>query len=776
MYSVYDVLRAVDYPALSRIVGDELITGLPCPVAQHANQSERYGPAAVYPPKSGDPGTVICHNCGEKWGAQSLAKALAVEKAIRSAAPAPPPKPVLEAKSSPEPIALQGVWQRAQKAAAKESACLEYLARRWGDEDLAKIARRHVGWTADIKGRYFNRNYHLMVPLRGKDGAVATATRRYVGASKVDNKSKRLPNAAVGLASGTPIWFGDNPDEVKSKAAASTLWIGEGEIDTLLLLALREKGLITGAVIGAPGSAANSLGWWEATASLLDKPWPQSVVLVIDNDEAGDSYVQKSASFFPGAKRVFLPEGCDLTDVMANQGLSEVVSTLNAARNAGHRYYVLDDGRYAYYAGEKWYVCKKLAALKARIMESGVPPEDAAAVASMLPPAADLVFDPSSHNRVVFREGNTWLNSWKGLPLVACEGKWDAIHELLWRLCGRNKGVMDYVLDWLAAPLQAIAKGTTMRCKTALIFHGDQGTGKGLFFDGAMRAIYGRYHGIVNHRNLEDKFDPQKIGDSLFLVANEVADSTLRDANTLNILKSWVTDPFISVRKMNRAAFEIPIYFNLVMTSNHGQPIRLEPSDRRYSLVRCDEPLHLDKDFLRQLILERDSEWPTAPHFLNALLTREIAHDVTRPLVTQWREALIEAGRPSQEAFAIAICTDGFNSLAEDWMSEVEKRGRSGPFWLEKAGFVPTLTLSEVYSFWCRQQGVRHPVRSHELVESIKKECESRSIELKQVQKQISRKRLRGLAGLPMFKVDEQKATQQRAEEALTKLDSWPVN
>ena len=155
---------------------------------------------------------------------------------------------------------------------------------------------------------------------------------------------------------------------------------------------------------------------------------------------------------------------------------------------------------------------------------------------------------------------------------------------------------------------------------------------------------------------------------------------------------------------------------------------------------------------------------------MHSLQERSILNDVGVPLDTKWREDLLEAGRPSQEAFAIAMCEVGFNSIAEDWRCEMDRRGRNGPFWRVKDGFAPSSTLSEVYSYWCGQQGVRHPVRAHELIEAVQRECEERGIELIPKQRQIGNRKMRGFLGLPMFEPASYKTTQQRAEAALDRI------
>ncbi len=67
--------------------------------------------------------------------------------------------------------------------------------------------------------------------------------------------------------------------------------------------------------------------------------------------------------------------------------------------------------------------------------------------------------------------------------------------DLLYYLCSGEQNALElanWVIRWLAYPIQN--PGAKMR--TALIFHGQQGTGKNLFFESIM-GIYGEYGRIV---------------------------------------------------------------------------------------------------------------------------------------------------------------------------------------------------------------------------------------------------------------------------------------
>ena len=89
--------------------------------------------------------------------------------------------------------------------------------------------------------------------------------------------------------------------------------------------------------------------------------------------------------------------------------------------------------------------------------------------------------------------------------------------------------------------------------RTALIFHGPQGTGKNLFFE-AIMAIYGEYGRIVGQAEIEDKFNDWA-SRKLFLIADEVV-ARQELYHVKNKLKSFVTGEWIRINPKNVAAHD----------------------------------------------------------------------------------------------------------------------------------------------------------------------------------------------------------------------------
>jgi len=766
--NIREVLSAAGYAALDRVHGTESIDNMPCPFVEHKKQGIKYGPARIYPPKSDDPGGVTCLNCGQNWSTKQAARELSVTKEVLAGREryVPPRQMKQEAKDKEpvEPIDIRDTWIKALATTAQSRHAFEYFVRRWNNEELATEAVKHVGWTAGFKQEYWKKykNFSLLIPLHDKDGSIVSGVRRQTSHASSGLKSLRIPNDAVGLPSGTPVWFGDPPPAAANYAAGATLYIAEGEIDTLLLLSMREKGLISGGILGSPGGASHSKAWWEATAKHIKDP-PRSVVLCLDADAAGDKYWQKSAHAFPNANRVFLPDGFDLTDVVARHGHRDAVSLLDAAKTAHYRFYRLDSGKFAYLCGGYWYIGTGREALLARLRSAGYHEEEAKGLTDTLPPARDVVFNPTTTEAVVVRNSNTFLNQFRGLPLVAEDGDSGLIEWLLFWLCNEEDKALGYVLDWLARPLQNIYSGRgAYRNKTSLIFHGDQGTGKGFVFgtDGFMRAIYGNTMSEILQNQMEDHFEPRKLTETLLLTANEVACSGYRDSKTLNRLKAWVTEPTIQIRKMRKTSEEFPIWFNMVMLSNDAMPLRLEPGDRRYSVFKQDRKLN--PTMIPPLVEERDAGWPTAKYFLKKLLDRKIVRDLAVPFTNDDRDSLLDAGTPSQIVFAETVRDLGLESVVMDFTDEMDRRGRTGTYYNESTGFIGGQTLMECYQFWCKQVGIHYPVRLPALYVAIRKimpDVEGPDIGM------VGRRRMRGLRGLPVNAIRAIEADKKRGKE-----------
>lgn len=251
-----------------------------------------------------------------------------------------------------------------------------------------------------------------------------------------------------------------------------------------------------------------------------------------------------------------------------------------------------------------------------------------------------VVFDP-----VGVEDPAATVNLFRGIDLKpSSSASCTRLIELLQYLCGEdgqgNAPVTEWVLKWAAYPLQHVGA----KMQTAIVMHGEEGTGKNLFW-GAVRAIYGRHGGVITQRQLEDKFNIW-LSAKLFIIANEVV-TRQEMSHHVGYLKNLITEPEVEInRKMVDQRVETN-HMNLVFLSNELQPLRIGPRDRRYMVIRT--PNERDEVFYKEVSDELAAGGARALY--RYLLDLDLAgfHPHMKPIMTDAKRALIEIGLlPSQ--------------------------------------------------------------------------------------------------------------------------------
>lgn len=293
----------------------------------------------------------------------------------------------------------------------------------------------------------------------------------------------------------------------------------------------------------------------------------------------------------------------------------------------------------------------------------------------------EVGFDPAG------ADSRIKCNLWGGWPTTPCGGRCEALLELLEYLCSGEKNageVFKWVLRWLAYPIQH--PGAKMR--TALVFHGPQGTGKNLFFESVM-AIYGDYGRIIDQSAIEDKFNDWA-SRKLFLIADEVV-ARQELFHTKNKLKGIITGEWIRINPKNVAAHDERNHVNLVFLSNESQPLVLERDDRRYTVIRTPE--QLSARFYAEVKAELAAGGVAAlhDHLLNLDLGDFDEH--AKPPMTEAKTALIDRSMDSVLRFL------------RDWQAgDIAHKEDTLPF-------CPCASshLYKVYLEWCRRMGEPRP-------------------------------------------------------------------
>lgn len=166
---------------------------------------------------------------------------------------------------------------------------------------------------------------------------------------------------------------------------------------------------------------------------------------------------------------------------------------------------------------------------------------------------------------------------------------------------GNDPVCFDHFINWLACIYQFRTK--TM---TAWVFHGVEGTGKGVLFSKILTPIFGDKHCATKQiEHMEDQFNAD-LEHCLLLNINESEISTAKNVSRVVAkLKAMITDEYTNIRGMRENARKTRDYCNLIFTSNKIDAMEISPMDRRFNVApRQETKLVLTPDEIEALSLE----------------------------------------------------------------------------------------------------------------------------------------------------------------------------
>jgi putative DNA primase/helicase len=291
-----------------------------------------------------------------------------------------------------------------------------------------------------------------------------------------------------------------------------------------------------------------------------------------------------------------------------------------------------------------------------------------------------VVFDPSE------KCPEECINLFNGIELKPVAGACTKLLELLQHLCGEADQdqcpVMDWVLKWLAYPLQHPGA----KLETAVVMHGAaEGTGKNLFFR-AVRAIYGEYASLITQAELESPYNAW-ISQRLFIIANEVI-SRAEMKHHVGKLKNYITESPLPIRDLYMPLRYEDNHMNAVFLTNDLHALQISPGDRRYMVIRT--PGGLTREYYNDIVAELAAGGAAALYQKLLELPLGDFDEHTKPLLTPAKEDLIEQSYNSAQFFQAQL-----------------KNGEIGD-----APYGPCLVrdLYELYLGWCPRVGHRNPL------------------------------------------------------------------
>lgn len=288
----------------------------------------------------------------------------------------------------------------------------------------------------------------------------------------------------------------------------------------------------------------------------------------------------------------------------------------------------------------------------------------------------DIVFDASAPPGSMVAGT---INLFHGFPMKPKKGDCLILMDLFRYIC-KEPEVFEFVLKWIAYPLQ----NPGAKMQTAVIMHGDEGTGKSFLWREVVAKIYAEYAGVIGQAELESQFNPWA-SKKLLLIAEEVVSRAELNSHK-GKLKHLVTGGDIQINDKNVPLRVEKNQANFVFLSNEIQPNKLDHTDRRYCVITTPPPL--GREFYEeaaQCIMNGGVE-AFYHELMNMDLTGFGPH--TKPPLNDDKRELIEVSLSAEEHF--------FNE------------------WRDGQLDVPFMTCTteqvyQVFARWCTRSGYKFP-------------------------------------------------------------------
>lgn len=197
-------------------------------------------------------------------------------------------------------------------------------------------------------------------------------------------------------------------------------------------------------------------------------------------------------------------------------------------------------------------------------------------------PEWDLIFDPASMVRVDTQ--NRIVNRFQPTGVMLGVGKAPktvppTIHKIIRHALGGDQAIVDHFINWIATVVQ-----TRDRTRTAWVWHGVEGTGKGLLINKVLRPIFGTHIATRRMEELSEKYNHFMEG-SFVVFVDEVQTKALQnEQGVMAKLRNFITEESVPIRQMYSNAIEVRNYTNWIFSSNMPDPVSIKRGDRRFNV------------------------------------------------------------------------------------------------------------------------------------------------------------------------------------------------
>lgn len=207
---------------------------------------------------------------------------------------------------------------------------------------------------------------------------------------------------------------------------------------------------------------------------------------------------------------------------------------------------------------------------------------------------------------------------------------------------------VEHFLNWLAYVFQYRKKSNI-----AWVFHGVEGTGKGILFNELLEPLFGRYAMNKKLEHLEDGFDGWR-EECLLVVFDEFRMSDAKDGSRLyDKLKNMISEPTGTVRAMFAEQKSVNLYENLMFFSNSNDALKISASDRRFCVPPAQNVPLKERCKPHKLIADLQGEVAAFAQFLADAEVNEVS--ARTALENEAKAAMRNAASTWVEDFATAL-------------------------------------------------------------------------------------------------------------------------
>ena len=272
-------------------------------------------------------------------------------------------------------------------------------------------------------------------------------------------------------------------------------------------------------------------------------------------------------------------------------------------------------------------------------------------------PEWTMAFNPNDAVRVDFdnRTVNTFeRTSYQKSPVknaskkpLKCPPKVFSIIEHI--LC-QDLEAIEHFINWTACIAQNLD-----RTRTAWVFQGVPGTGKGILFERVLSPLFGVNQTVIKRSGeLTEKWTDFVEGKFIVFI-DEIQTSALRDeSGVIANMKSLITNTTAQIRMMNRNSYSVANYTNWIFASNKPDPVSIDKNDRRFNVGA-----YQGQPFPRPTDEWLDGIADELQDFHDYLMCYQVdKHAAGTPLESDARTTLIALSQSTAESTASAL-TEG---------------------------------------------------------------------------------------------------------------------